>query len=61
MIEEDTMYLVVDVDWAKAHPRKAAKIQVEYLVRMARSKGKTVCAGKASTARQVLRRQAGAD
>ena len=30
------MYLVVDSDWAKAHPRRAAKIQVAYLLRLAR-------------------------
>jgi hypothetical protein len=61
MIEEDTMYLVVDSDWAKAHPRKAAKIQVEYLVRMARNKGKSVGTGQGVTARKVLRRQVRAD
>jgi hypothetical protein len=30
------MYLVVDSDWAKAHPRRAAKIQVANLLWLAR-------------------------
>jgi len=34
------MHLVVDSDWAKAHPRRAAKIQVEYLLRLARRKSR---------------------
>jgi hypothetical protein len=34
------MHLVVDADWAKAHPRRAAKIQVEYLLRLARRKSR---------------------
>jgi hypothetical protein len=30
------MYVVVDSDWAKEHPRRAAKIQVAYLLWLAR-------------------------
>ena len=61
MIEEDTMYLVVDSDWAKAHPRKAAKIQAEYLCRIARNKGKSVDASRGMVARKTLRGQSGSD
>ena len=34
------MHLVVDSDWAKAHPRRAAKIQVEYLLWLARRRNR---------------------
>ena len=42
------MHLVVDADWAKAHPRRAAKIQVAYLVRLARRKSRSCCCPEAS-------------
>jgi hypothetical protein len=38
------MHLVVDSDWAKAHPRQAAKIQVAYLIRIARRRNRSASA-----------------
>jgi hypothetical protein len=32
------MYLVVDADWARKHPREAARIQVAHLLRRVQSK-----------------------
>jgi len=43
------MYLVVDADWAKANPRRAAKIQVEYLLRLARKKCRSPLQGSDTT------------
>ena len=43
------MYLVVDSDWAKANPRRAAKIQVEYLLRLARKKCRSPLQGLDTT------------
>jgi hypothetical protein len=43
------MHLVVDLDWAKAHPRRAAKIQVEYLLRLARKKSRSCLEGSDTT------------
>lgn len=39
------MYLVVDSDWAKAHPRRAAKIQVAYLLWLARRRDQASSSG----------------
>jgi len=39
------MYLVVDSEWAKAHPRRAAKIQVAYLLWMARMRDRASVSG----------------
>ena len=46
------MHLVVDADWAKAHPRRAAKIQVAYLLRIARMKGRPCMAEPDATGQQ---------
>jgi hypothetical protein len=35
-------HLVVDSEWAKAHPRRAAKIQVAYLLRLVRERSQSV-------------------
>jgi phage gp16-like protein len=43
------MHLVVDSDWAKANPRRAAKIQVEYLLRLARKKCRSSLQGADTT------------
>ena len=44
-VKEDHMYhLVVDSEWAKAHPRRAAKIQVAYLLRLVRERSQSVSA-----------------
>ena len=51
------MHLVVDADWAKAHPRRAAKIQVAYLVRLARRKNRCCAGGADGTAANALRAQ----
>jgi hypothetical protein len=32
------MYLIVDVDWARKHPREAARIQVAHLLRRVQNK-----------------------
>ncbi len=39
------MHLVVDSNWAKEHPRRAAKIQVAYLVWLARQRDR-VCSDR---------------
>jgi hypothetical protein len=43
------MHLVVDSDWAKANPRRAAKIQVEYLLRLARKRSRPCLQGSGTT------------
>ncbi len=40
-IKEDSMHLVVDSEWAKANPRQAAKIQVEYLLWLVRLRNRS--------------------
>jgi hypothetical protein len=51
------MHLVVDADWAKAHPRRAAKIQVAYLVRLARKRSQSSTGGAEGSAGDTLRTQ----
>ena len=34
------MHLIVDVNWARKHPREAARIQVAYLLRRVRNERK---------------------
>ena len=49
------MHLVVDSNWAKAHPRRAAKIQVEYLLMLARRKNRSCPAQSNASGDSVAR------
>ena len=49
------MHLVVDSNWAKAHPRRAAKIQVEYLLMLARRKDRS-CPARSSASEDGVAR-----
>ncbi len=49
------MHLVVDSSWAKAHPRRAAKIQVEYLLMLARRKNRS-CPARSNASEEGVAR-----
>ncbi|HUT20505.1 MAG TPA: hypothetical protein VM366_15220 [Anaerolineae bacterium] len=50
-------HLIVDSEWAKANPRRAAKIQVAYLLRLVRERSQSVSAGKGSGTQCPVRAQ----
>lgn len=50
-------HLVVDSEWAKANPRRAAKIQVAYLLRLVRERSQSVSAGTGSGTQCCVRAQ----
>ena len=50
-------HLVVDSEWAKANPRRAAKIQVAYLLRLVRERKQSTSSGAGSGARPAVRVQ----
>jgi hypothetical protein len=55
-IKKNRMHLVVDSDWAKAHPRRAAKIQVEYLLWLARRRNRRCSAEVGTTGEGAVRK-----
>jgi hypothetical protein len=50
-------HLVVDSEWAKANPRRAAKIQVAYLLRLVRERKQSISSGAGSGAQSGVRAQ----
>jgi hypothetical protein len=50
-------HLVVDSEWAKANPQRAAKIQVAYLLRLVRERRQSTSGGAGSGAPCAVRTQ----
>jgi hypothetical protein len=50
-------HLVVDSEWAKANPRRAAKIQVAYLLRLVRERKQATAGGVGSGTQSAVRAQ----
>jgi hypothetical protein len=50
-------HLVVDSEWAKANPRRAAKIQVAYLLRLVRERKQSASSGVGGGTQRTVRAQ----
>jgi hypothetical protein len=52
-------HLIVNSEWAKAHPRCAAKIQVAYLLRLVRERSQAVSAASSAHGVRAQRKALG--